>query len=210
MVSAMVDKPTDAAQTGTIVLGHGASTNMEHRSMQSRAEAFTKVGLNVVRFNFLYTELKKGPPDRMPKLVECFKAVADRARAELSPKRLFLGGHSMGGRAASHLAAEGYPCDGCILLSYPLHPAGQTQKLRSEHLASIPVPVLCLNGTRDELCLQEIMLPILPTLPNTWTMHWIEGANHSYHVQKKSGRTEEDVFEEIGTTARDWIASLGV
>ena len=207
--SALVDLASDALARDVLVLGHGASTNMEHRTMQNLADTFNSIGVTVVRFNFLYTELKKGPPDRMPKLLECFKAVADRARAELKPDKLFLGGHSMGGRAASHLAAEGYPCDGCILLSYPLHPAGQPHKLRSEHLASIPVPVLCLNGTRDELCLQEIMLPILPTLPETWTMHWIEGADHSYHVQKRSGRTDEDVLTEIGTTSRAWVNSIG-
>ena len=206
--SALLDRAEGEIKS-VIILGHGASTNMEHRTMQNLASTFTSIGMNVVRFNFLYTELKKGPPDRMPKLVECFKAVADRARTELKPDRLFLGGHSMGGRAASHLAAEDYPCDGYILLSYPLHPAGQTHKLRSEHLPSIPVPVLCFNGTRDELCLQEIMLPILATLPKTWTMHWIEGADHSYHVQKRSGRTEEDVFKEIGETSRAWIESLG-
>src|SRR5687768_13090895 len=95
-----------------LVLGHGASTHMEHRGMEAYAREFTLRGLPVVRFNFLYTERKKGPPDRMPRLMECFGAVVEHARAALRPGRVFLGGHSMGGRTASMMAAEGFPCDG--------------------------------------------------------------------------------------------------
>jgi predicted alpha/beta-hydrolase family hydrolase len=173
--------------------------------MGNLAGALTGVGLHVVRFNFLYTEQKRSPPDRMPQLMECFREVAERVRQELRPARLIIGGHSMGGRAASHLAAELFPCDGLLLLSYPLHPAGQPEKLRSEHLPLIKTPVLCLNGTRDELCLREKMEPVLATVGPNWTMHWLEGADHGYHVQKRSGRTEEDVLEEIGLAARGWL-----
>src|SRR5690349_426454 len=145
--SAILDRPEKPHGVRVIALGHGASTNMEHRTMQNLASALLDAGLHVVRFNFLYTEQKRNPPDRMPRLMQCFQAIVEKARQELTPNHVFLGGHSMGGRAASHLAAEKYPCDGLLLLSYPLHPAGQPEKLRNEHLPSILVPVLCLNGT---------------------------------------------------------------
>ncbi len=203
--SALVDRAQQTDSDRVIVLGHGASTNMDHRTMQNLAAALHGAGLDVVRFNFLYSEQRRNPPDRMPRLQDCFQAVVARAQKELRPAHLFLGGHSMGGRAASHLAADGFACAGLLLLSYPLPPAGKPDSLRSAHLTEITTPVLCLNGTRDELCLRERMDPVLATLPVTWQMHWLEGADHGYHVQKRSGRTEEEVLEEIGRTTRLWV-----
>ena len=152
-----------------LILGHGASTNMEHRTMERLAREFLRQGLHVARFNFLYTEKKKGPPDRMPRLMECFTAVVEAVRERVRPKHVFIGGHSMGGRAASLMAAEGFACDGVLLLAYPLHPAGQPEKRRDAHLAQIRQPVLCLNGTKDELCQQELMEAVVEKLPPTWT-----------------------------------------
>lgn len=206
--SASNDVAAGPLATTLVVLGHGASTNREHGGMERLATALVSVGLSVVRFNFLYTEKKKGPPDRMPRLMECFSAVADHARRNASPARLIIGGHSMGGRAASMMAADGFSCDGLLLLAYPLHPAGQPEKLRDAHLPSIPVPTLCMNGTRDELCTRSLMDGIVTTLPATFSMHWLEGADHGFHVQKRSGRTDEDVMVEVGRTARDWVSRL--
>lgn len=198
-------RPLDGS---VLVLGHGASTNMEHRTMENLATEFLKHGLSVVRFNFLYTEKKKGPPDRMPRLMECFAAVVEKVRQELTLEHLFMGGHSMGGRTASMLAAEGFECDGLLLLAYPLHPAGQPEKRRDAHLAQMQRPVLCLNGTRDELCQQELMQNVVENLPSTFTMHWLLAADHGFHVQKRSGRTDEDVLREIGEVSRDWVAKV--
>jgi predicted alpha/beta-hydrolase family hydrolase len=111
----------------------------------------------------------------------------------------------MGGRAASMMAAEAFDCDGVLLLAYPLHPAGQPEKLRDAHLSSITVPALCMNGTRDELCQRELMESVVSRLPATFTMHWLEGADHSYHVQKRSGRTDEEVLAEVGEMTRRWV-----
>jgi predicted alpha/beta-hydrolase family hydrolase len=206
--SALFDPAAAPLDGSLLVLGHGASTNMEHRGMAGYAGEFTARGLNVVRFNFLYTEKKKGPPDRMPRLMETFAAVVEKARQELQPRHLFIGGHSMGGRAASMMAADDFPCDGLILLAYPLHPSGQPEKLRDAHLPQIQAPVLCLNGTRDELCQRELMELVLPRLPATWTMHWLEGADHGFHVQKRSGRTDEDVLQEIGAVSQAWVSKI--
>lgn len=191
-----------------LVLGHGASTNMEHRTLENLASTFLNHRLSVVRFNFLYTEKKKSPPDRMPRLMECFAAVVEKVRHDLAPAHLFLGGHSLGGRTASMLAGEGFECDGLLLLAYPLHPTSQPEKLRDAHLSHIQTPVLCLNGTRDELCQQELMQKVVEKLPPSFIMHWLEGADHGFHVQKRSGRTEEAVFEEIGAVSQEWIGKL--
>jgi uncharacterized protein len=206
--SALFDAAASPPDGSVVVLGHGASTSMEHRGMAGYAAEFADRGLSVVRFNFLYTEKKKGPPDRMPRLMETFAAVVEKTRQELQPRHLFIGGHSMGGRAASMMAADGFACDGLILLAYPLHPAGQPEKLRDAHLPQIQVPVLCTNGTRDELCTRELMEPIVARLPDTWTMHWVEAADHGFHVQKRSGRTDEEVLHEIGATAHDWVSKI--
>jgi predicted alpha/beta-hydrolase family hydrolase len=203
--SAEYESATGPRTETVVVLGHGASTHREHPGMARLAATLLAQGLSVVRFNFLYTEKKKGPPDRMPRLMECFTAVVERTRSELSPDRLIIGGHSMGGRTASMMAAEQFPCDGLLLLGYPLHPAGQPEKLRDAHLTSILVATLCLNGTRDDLCQRDLMEKVLSTLPPTFTMHWLEAADHGFHVQKKSGRTEEEVLAEIGSTTRNWV-----
>jgi predicted alpha/beta-hydrolase family hydrolase len=206
--SALLLRAQHPQTNSVLVLGHGASTNMEHPTMQKLTAAFVERGLSVVRFNFLYTEKQKGPPDRMPRLTECFAAVVEKVRQELSPAHLFIGGHSLGGRTASMLAAEGFDCTGLLLLAYPLHPSGQPEKLRDAHLGKIQRPVLCLNGTRDELCQQELMQKVVEKLPSSFTMHWLEAADHGFHVQKRSGRTEEEVFQEIGEVSRDWIAKV--
>jgi pimeloyl-ACP methyl ester carboxylesterase len=115
---------------------------MAERGIQSVAAALRARGLGVVRFNFLYREKGAGPPDSMPRLKQCLESVVAFVRKEIGPRRLLIGGRSMGGRAASMLASEGFGCDGLLLLAYPLHPAGKPEKLRDAHLPNIRVPVL--------------------------------------------------------------------
>ena len=196
----------DVIADTVFVCAHGAGGNMLDGGMQKTAKALVSRGVNLVRFNFLYKERKSGRPDPMPKLQECFAAVVERARSELNPKKLIIGGRSMGGRAASMMAAEGYDCDGLLLYAYPLHPAGQPAKLRDAHLPSIKVPVLCFSGTRDPLCTPSLMENALKTVTTDWTMHWVEGADHSFHVLKSSGRTDSEVMDEIANASRAWIA----
>jgi len=94
-----------------------------------------------------------------------------------------------------------------LLLAYPLHPAGQMQKLRDAHLPGIRVPVLCFNGTRDPLCDYDLMQTTVQPLASHWTMHWLEGADHSFHVLKSSGRSDADVLGEMGQATREWLAT---
>ena len=111
----------------------------------------------------------------------------------------------MGGRVASLLAADGFACDGLLLAAYPLHPAGQPEKLRDAHLPALRCPVLCFSGTRDPLCTRDLMSKSLEKVTAPWTQHWLEGADHSFRVLKSSGRTEADVDAEIGAAAREWL-----
>lgn len=191
------------------VCAHGAGGNRDDRSMLALRDALVRRGIDVVRFNFLYKEKGSGRPDPMPRLMETVRAVVQRTRDELRPDLLLIGGRSMGGRAASMLGAEGFDADGLLLLAYPLHPAGQPEKLRDAHLPSIQMPVLCFNGTRDELCRPDLMENALKTVGPNWTMHWLDGADHSFHVLKSSGRTDAQVLDEVGDATRAWIDGLG-
>ena len=207
--SAIYEPGEGNAVTDTVfVCAHGAGGNMNDAGMQKMAKALVNKGVNLVRFNFLYKEKKSGRPDAMPKLKDCFAAVVDKTRAELEPKKLIIGGRSMGGRAASMMASEDYACDGLLLYAYPLHPAGRPEKLRDAHLPQIKVPVLCFNGTRDALCTPELMEEALKTVTTAWTMQWINGADHSFHVLKSSGRSDADVMNEIADTSSTWLAAV--
>ena len=207
-VGALFEPATRGEPVGAFVFAHGAGGHRADRGMNALAEVFRNSGLDTVRFNFPYRERGSGRPDPMPLLMQSVAAVAERARSELSPRRLLLGGRSMGGRAASMLAAEGWACDGLILLAYPLHPAGQPEKLRDAHLGALRAPVLCFNGTRDSLCRRDLMDEVVARLPRTWTMHWLEGADHSFHVLKSSGRRDADVLSEVGNVADGWVRRL--
>ena len=206
--TAVLDSASADGRRVVFVCAHGAGGNRDDRSMLALRNALVRRGIDVVRFNFLYKERGSGRPDPMPRLMETVAAVVARTRDELKPDLLLIGGRSMGGRAASMLAADGFACDGLLLLAYPLHPAGQPEKLRDAHLPSIRVPVLCFNGTRDDLCRPDLMEAVLTRVQPTFSMHWLEGADHSFHVLKSSGRTDAQVLDEVGDTTRKWIADL--
>jgi hypothetical protein len=203
-----VYQPAPAAQLAVYVQAHGAGGSLDDRSTVAAGARLRECGLGVVRFNFLYRAKGTRRPDPMPKLHSCYSAVVDSVRARFSPQRLLLGGRSMGGRAASMMAADGFPCDGLILLAYPLHPPGQPEKLRDAHLASIRVPVLCFNGTRDDFCRRDLMDAVVARLPRTFTLHWLAEADHSFRVRKSSGRSDADVLEEVGRATSAWLAAL--
>jgi predicted alpha/beta-hydrolase family hydrolase len=187
----------------TLVFAHGAGGHRDDRGMLALSQVLSRLGIEVVRFNFPYREAGAKRPDPMPVL----KASMRKAIEGVRGKPLLIGGRSMGGRVATMLAAEGFACDGLLLFAYPLHPAGQPEKLRDAHLPKIQVPVLCFNGTRDALCTQELMNDVVKRLTAPWTMHWLEGADHSFHVLKSSGRTDRDVLAEVDEAVSKWVRS---
>ena len=191
------------------VCAHGAGGQMNDRSVLGVTRALRERGIGTVRFNFLYRERGSGRPDPMPRLLECWDAVAMSVRERLKPAVLVLGGRSMGGRAASVFVADGAAGDGLLLLAYPLHPPGQLTKLRVEHLPRITVPVLCINGTRDPFCEPSLMERTLKGLGANWRMLWLAGADHTFHVLKSGGRTDRDVLEEVAAECADWLGRSG-
>jgi predicted alpha/beta-hydrolase family hydrolase len=208
--SAIYESAVDGDDIALFVCAHGAGGNIADRSTLASANALRKQGFGVVRFNFLYKEKGSGRPDAMPKLTATFTAVVNHARAELGdPRPLIIGGRSMGGRAASVLASEGFDADGLLLLAYPLHPPGQPEKLRDAHLQAITMPVLAFSGTRDPFVTPEIMTRVLTTVKAPWDMQWVEGADHSFHVNKASGTTDVAVMTRIGEQSKAWVSTLG-
>jgi hypothetical protein len=141
----------------------------------------------------------------MPLLELVYRAAIETMRAR-KPKRLFVGGKSMGGRVASMLAAKGAACDGLVFLGYPLHPAGKPEKLREAHLPEIKAPMLFLEGTRDALCDLALLRPVLTRLGDRAAMHVVDGGDHSFDLLKSAGRTRESVHAEIITAVHAWIA----
>jgi predicted alpha/beta-hydrolase family hydrolase len=206
-IAVALDTATHARDAPVFIMAHGAGGHMDDRGMTALAALFRDCGLHVVRFNFPYREAGSRRPDPMPVLQASIAAVAASVAAEIDAPRPIIGGRSMGGRAASMLAAEGFACDRVLLLAYPLHPAGEPGKTRDAHLARIRVPVLCFNGTRDPLCRQDLMSAVVARLPDTFAMRWLDGADHSFHVLKSSGRTDADVVGEIAATTREWLSS---
>ena len=152
---------------------------MNDRAMAASAAALGARGIEVVRFNFPYRERGSRRPDPMPVLRSSFEAAVADVRPRLAGRALIIGGRSMGGRVATMMAADGFACDGLLLFAYPLHPAGQPEKLRDAHLPRIKVPVLCFNGTRDALCRRDLMDEAVKKVTTDWQMHWLEGADHS-------------------------------
>lgn len=205
---AIYEPATSGDDSALFICAHGAGGNMSDRAMLAASKTLRGRGFGMVRFNFLYKERGSGRPDPMPRLMDTITAVVERARKELDPHTLIIGGRSMGGRAASMLAADGFDADGLLLLAYPLHPEGQPEKLRDAHLPRIAMPVLCINGTRDGLCTPALMERVLTTVTAPWEMHWLEGADHSFHVLKSSGRNDAAVLEEVGDVSARWLSRV--
>jgi hypothetical protein len=194
---------------GLFICGPSAGGDIAEPGMLRLAEPLRDAGLGIVFFNFLYQEQGRRRPDPMAALQRCFTAVVVSAHEHIGdlPLRL-LGGRSLGGRVASRLAADGFACDGLLLLAYPLHPAGEPERLRAAHLPRLAVPTLCFNGTRDRLCTRDLMEAAIAPLGRRWTMHWLQGADHGFHVLSSSGRTEADVMDEIGGATQAWLGAL--
>jgi predicted alpha/beta-hydrolase family hydrolase len=183
-----------------LLLGHGAGGTLHTPALAQYARVLAAAGVGAVRFNFPYAEAGRKVPDRQVVLERCFRAVAEHVRPRVG--RLYLGGRSMGGRIASHSVAAGAPAAGVVFLSYPLHPPGQPQRLRSAHLEKVNVPMLFLHGTRDAFAREALLREVLARLP-TATLHDVEGADHGLTVR---GRDPGDVTRELVDVTRRWMA----
>jgi predicted alpha/beta-hydrolase family hydrolase len=189
----------------TLLLGHGAGANQTSGFMVRFAEGLAARGIDVVTFNFLYTELGRGAPDRKDKLEACYRAAIAAAtnHRKLKANRLMIGGKSMGGRIASQVAAQGVEgLAGLVFLGYPLHPPGKPEQLRIEHLPNVQAPMLFVQGARDPFGTIDELQPIIKQLKRRATLYAIEGGDHSFKVPKRGHPSQEQVYE----TAQDEIA----
>jgi predicted alpha/beta-hydrolase family hydrolase len=208
-VSAVIAYPEGfaAGRVPGVILAHGAGTDMTNPLLVAVHKGLARHGSLSVRFNFPYTERGRRAPDSAPVLEACYRSVIAAVRADkgLRPSPLVIGGKSLGGRIASQLAAQGVAIDGVLLLGYPLHPPGKPEKLRIEHLPRIPVPLLFFAGTRDPLCTLELLRQTVKRLVVPVTLYVIDEGDHSFKVPKRTGRTEEEVYEEIITASSAWL-----
>jgi predicted alpha/beta-hydrolase family hydrolase len=189
------------------ILAHGAGGNMDTPSLKNLQERLASSGVTAVRFNFLYSEKGKKSPDRQPQLVACWRSVADWVKRELAPEKLFLGGRSMGGRMASYLVADGYPCDGVFFLAYPLHPPGKRDQQRKDHLPRIRVPMLFISGTADAFAGLDLLEPLARDIGAS--LHLLEKADHGFKVPRSRGMTAREIEDEVARTVLAFVKPTG-
>jgi predicted alpha/beta-hydrolase family hydrolase len=192
----------------TLLLGHGAGANQTSGFMVLFAEGLAVRGIDVVTFNFLYTELGRGAPDRKDKLEACYRAAIATVKThrKLKANRLMIGGKSMGGRIASQVAAQGVEgLAGLVFLGYPLHPPGKPEQLRIEHLPQVLAPMLFVQGARDPFGTTDELQPIIKQLKRRATLYAIEGGDHSFKVPKRGHPSQEQVYEAVQDEIVRWV-----
>jgi uncharacterized protein len=203
-VSALLCRPAKARRL--LLLAHGAGAGMTHPFMEKLAEELGGCGVATFRYQFPYMEQKRRVPDA-PGVLMATVVAAVRAAAEAAPGLpLLAGGKSMGGRMTSQVAAQ-QPLEGVrglVFFGFPLHPRSKPGTKRADHLAKVTIPMLFLQGTRDALADLTLLCPVCSKLGSRATLHIIEKADHSFHVLKSSGRTDEQVLRELAETAASW------
>ena len=193
-----------------IILAHGAGAPQRHPFMVSFARALSERGVDVLTFNFLYTEQRRKVPDRMPQLVACYRAVIDVARVAKSQARA-----SACSSAANRWAVarrRTWPrrittsLDGIVLLGYPLHPPAAPIRLRDAHLPGVRRPMLFVQGSRDTFGTPSELKPILVGLAPLPTLHTVDGGDHSFKIAGRDQKARQAaVYAEIQDTIVEWI-----
>lgn len=204
-VSGILQRPDSAASL--LVLAHGAGAGMRHPFMEAVAEGLAARGVATLRYQFPYMEAGRKRPDRPAVAQATVLAAVDAARVECPDLPLFAGGKSFGGRMTSQAAAEGALPEvlGLVFLGFPLHAPGRESTDRAAHLAAVDLPMLFVQGTRDRLAGLDLLRPVLEDLGELATLHVIDGGDHSFHVLKRSGRTDEEALEELVEATARWM-----
>jgi len=209
VTSGVLTFPVGGQKRIAVIVAHGAGNDMNTQLITSFCRGLAASGFPALRFNFLYTEHGRKFPDRQEVLVETWEAVYLFARKELGTAidLWFAAGKSMGGRVASQMVADNLlPVHGLIFLGYPLHPADNQEKLRDTHLYHIRIPMLFFAGTRDPLCNMVKLKGVLDNLRAPWELSVIDGGDHSFHLPKSAGLTEEDIFSRITKMSLEWLS----
>jgi len=208
-VSALALRPPDARCL--LVLAHGAGAGMTHPFLEVLADELASAGVATLRYQFPYMERGRRRPDA-PSVLTATVRAAVRLATEVAPDLpLLAGGKSMGGRMTSLTASQGAlpAVRGLAFFGFPLHPPGRPGTSRADHLAHVQVPMLFLQGTHDDFAPLELLRPICAALGARATLHTVDGADHSFHVPKRSGRTDADVRRELVGTFVSWVRDCG-
>jgi hypothetical protein len=200
----------DAARA-CYVMAHGAGAGMRHVFLEAVAAALAARGIATLRYQFPYMEQGRGRPDSPAVAMATVRAAIGVAESELPGMALFAGGKSFGGRMTSeHASREAVPgLLGLTFLGFPLHAPKKPDVKRATHLYQVRIPMLFLQGTRDDLAEMGRMRSVCADLGSLATLHEVEGADHSFHVLKRSGRTDAQVLDELCDTMRRWMSQAG-
>lgn len=193
--------PADAGRA--IVLAPGAGSDRRHPFLVAVQTSLADAGWTAVTFDFAYRAAGRKLPDPRPVLEAAWHAVLRRVAERHAPRDVVIGGRSMGGRMAAHVAADGAAVDGLVFLGFPLHPAGKPDVARAEPLARIDAPMLFVQGTRDALADRTLLRGVLDGLPRA-TLVEIDEGDHGFRVPKRRG-TEASVRATIADTVIRWL-----
>lgn len=202
-MSGLLELPANARSV--YVLAHGAGAGMRHAFLEEIANGLATAGMGTLRYQFPYMERGSGRTDPPDKCVATVNAAVARARAEAPGLPLVAGGKSFGGRMTS-TAQSRTPLDGVrglVFLGFPLHPPGDPGTTRAEHLDLVKIPMLFVQGTRDEFAKADLLHQVVARLKPRATLHAVEGGDHSFKVPKRQA-TEASVLEDLVTTITDW------
>lgn len=208
ITSGVLESPMEKHKRIALIVAHGAGNDMDTPLITSFTRGLAALGFPVLRFNFLYTEYCRKTPDKQETLEQTWWSVFQYAREEIgvSVDAWIAAGKSMGGRVASQMVSDGLlPVNGLLFLGYPLHPAGDKEKLRDTHLYRIKKSMLFFAGTRDPLCNMEKLNKVLSRLQAHHKLFVIEGGDHSFHVPKSSGLTKQEIYGQIIQVANEWL-----
>lgn len=207
-VSGLLDLPANAR--ACFVFAHGAGAGMHHASMASVADDLSRQGIATLRYQFPYMERGSRRPDPPVLCHATVRAAVAHAARSVPGLRLVAGGRSFGGRMTSQAQAlASLPgVAGLVFLAFPLHPAGRPSQERADHLANVTIPMLFLQGTRDELATLDLLQPVVQRLGARATLKLLQEADHSFHVRASSGRRDPDVRQELVRALLDWIDGL--
>jgi uncharacterized protein len=187
------------------VLAHGAGAGMRHAFIEAAATQLAAQGIETLRYQFPYMERGSRRPDP-PKLCHATVRAAVNEAARRTELPLLAGGRSFGGRMTSQAQAES-PLPGVrglVFLGFPLHPAKRPSDERARHLLDVRIPMLFLQGTRDELAELAWLERVTNGLGERATLKLFDGADHSFHVPARSGRTDADILAEAVATIASW------
>jgi predicted alpha/beta-hydrolase family hydrolase len=204
-VSGLLQAPHGAR--ACYVMAHGAGAGMAHPFMQAMANALAGNGIATLRYQFPYMEQGSKRPDT-PKLAQATVRAAVAEASRLVPDlALFAGGKSFGGRMTSQAQAAS-PLSGVrglVFLGFPLHPAGRPSDERGAHLFDVQIPMLFLQGTRDQLADLPLLQTLVGKLGTRATLKLFQDADHSFHVPARTGRKDSEVMAEMSQALADWI-----